>query len=83
MELKIFNPEKIIFEGEVESASLPTLGGEITVLSGHTALVTPLAEGEVKIVSNEGMKKFLSAGGIFEVSNNKAVMLLRNYRAGA
>lgn len=82
MELKILNPEKIIFEGQVESATLPTLGGEITVLSNHTALVTPLAEGEVKVSSKEGIKKFYAAGGVFEVSNNKAVMLLRNYRSG-
>jgi F-type H+-transporting ATPase subunit epsilon len=80
MELKIFTPEKIVFQGEVDSISLPTPGGMITVLSKHTSLVTPLSGGEVKIQSKDGIKKFIGEGGVFEIANNKATLLLRIYR---
>ncbi len=80
MELKIFTPEKTIFQGEAESVSLPTPGGVITVLSKHTSLVTSLSAGEVKIKSENGLKTFLGEGGVFEISNNKATLLLRSYR---
>jgi F-type H+-transporting ATPase subunit epsilon len=80
MELKIFTPEKIVFQGEVDSVNLPTPGGVITVLSQHTSLVTPLSAGEVKIKTKEGVKSFLGEGGVFEISKNKAVLLLRSYR---
>jgi F-type H+-transporting ATPase subunit epsilon len=82
MELKIFTPEKTIFQGEADSISLPTPTGVITVLSKHTSLVTPLSAGEVRIVSKEGTKAFLGEGGVFEISKNKAVLLLRSYREG-
>jgi F-type H+-transporting ATPase subunit epsilon len=80
MILKVINPEKIIFEGEVESVSFPTPTGKITVLSHHDALVTSLIEGEIKIIPQAGEpKKFLGGESVFETSNNQAVMLLRNY----
>jgi F-type H+-transporting ATPase subunit epsilon len=83
MELKIFTPEKIVFQGEADSISLPTPGGVITVLSKHTSLVTPLSGGTVKIQSKEGVKKFIGEGGVFEISGNKATLLLRSYREEA
>jgi F-type H+-transporting ATPase subunit epsilon len=81
MELKILTPEKILFEGQVESINLPTPGGIITVLPKHTSLVTPLSAGQVSIKNKEGSKSFLSGGGVFEVSQNKAVLLLRNHKS--
>lgn len=69
-----------MFEGEVESINLPTPGGTITVLPKHTSLVTPLSAGTVKIQNKEGAQNFLSEGGVFEVSQNKAILLLRNYK---
>jgi F-type H+-transporting ATPase subunit epsilon len=80
MQLRILTPEKILFEGDVDSVTLPTPDGIITALPKHTSLVTPLANGEVKVKSKSGDKKFLAGGGVFEVSQNKAVMLLRNHK---
>ncbi len=80
MELKILTPEKIMFEGEADLISLPTPNGVITVLPKHTFLVTALSVGQVKIKTKEGDQSFSSSGGILEVSNNKAVILLRNYK---
>lgn len=81
MQLRILTPEKIVFEGDADSITLSTPDGTITALPKHTSLVTPLATGEVRVKSKEGDKKFLASGGVFEVSHNRAVMLLRNYKS--
>jgi F-type H+-transporting ATPase subunit epsilon len=80
MQLRILTPEKILFEGDIDSITLPTPDGIITALPKHTSLVTPLTNGEVKVKNKSGEKKFLASGGVFEVSHNKAVMLLRNQK---
>jgi F0F1-type ATP synthase epsilon subunit len=38
LQLKIVTPEKLILEEEVESVTIPTTEGEITVLADHIPL---------------------------------------------
>lgn len=45
MHLKISSPEKQIYAGEVELVTIPTEGGEITILPGHIPLTTVVSAG--------------------------------------
>lgn len=68
--LDILSPEGAVFSGNVELATFPTLTGAITILAGHTSLVTKLSNGEVEIEQN-GERKFIAImGGFLEVSQN-------------
>lgn len=69
-ELEILSPEGSAFKGDVSSISLPTSSGIITVLPGHTNLVTKLQEGDILISCSEGEKKITVTGGFVEISNN-------------
>jgi F-type H+-transporting ATPase subunit epsilon len=69
-EMEILSPEGIVFKGEAVSVSFPTAGGTITVLSGHTNLITKLNSGEVIIKTTSGIKKITVSGGFIEVINN-------------
>ena len=45
MHFKIVTPERILLETEVDSVTLPTTLGEITVLPHHVPLAAQLAAG--------------------------------------
>ncbi len=69
---KIATPEKVVFEAPaVDSISLPTKMGEITILPDHTPLVSALVAGEIKVKENaQSVKTFQITGGAIEFSGN-------------
>ena len=69
--LDILSPEGNIFSGNVKQATFPTTSGLITILAGHTALITTLAQGDLEIEPETGEKKTIAiSGGFLEVSDN-------------
>lgn len=76
--LEIIAPEGQIFSQNVDSVSIPTYQGTITVLPHHIPLFTRLSEGEVEI--REGVKTttIVIAGGFCEIKKN-AVHILSDY----
>ncbi|MFA5133635.1 MAG: ATP synthase F1 subunit epsilon [Patescibacteria group bacterium] len=75
MQIKVTTPEGVIFEDEVDSATIPTQMGEITILQNHIPLVSALAPGEI-ILKKNNKEEYLSAGtGFIEVNKNKITIL--------
>ena len=71
----IITPDETVFEGEVESLTLPTADGEITVLGGHVPLVTVLVPGTV--IARKGKEEwyFACSRGVIEI-DSKGVKVL-------
>ena len=65
-----------MLEETVESVTLPTELGEITVLPNHIPLVANLAAGEVKYRQKGKENFFVVSGGIIEVKKNNQVIVL-------
>jgi len=67
-----------LFDGEALSVNLPGDEGTFTVLANHEAFVTPLKEGEIHIVAQDGTKHTVEVvgPGIAEISSNQATVLL-------
>src|SRR6185503_19669714 len=76
MKFKIATPERIMLETEVESVTLPTTMGEITVLPNHIPLVANLAAGEIKYKSGGSENFFAVSGGVIEVKGNNEIAIL-------
>ena len=75
LQLKITTPEGIVYKQEVDSITLPTQTGEITVLPNHIPLVGVLQPGEI-IARKNGKEEYLSVStGFIEVSNNNVTLL--------
>jgi len=81
--ITILNLKEQIFEGNVESITLPGEAGELTVLKNHVPLITTIKKGVINVLMAEGeryegerRKYFESKGGIFEFTNNEATILL-------
>ncbi len=67
-----------LFDGDAVSVSLPGKDGVFVVLAHHEAFVTELKEGQAHIEAGDGTKLHIEIpiGGIAEVSNNQATILL-------
>jgi F0F1-type ATP synthase epsilon subunit len=67
-----------LFDGEALAASLPGTEGVCEVLAGHEAFVSQLAAGVMRVTLPDSEKRTFPVpqGGIAEVSNNQATVLL-------
>ncbi len=75
IKFKIATPEKVVYEDEVDQATLPTKMGEITILPNHIPVVSSLVAGEI-LVKKEGQEiPMATSGGFVELSENKIVIL--------
>jgi F-type H+-transporting ATPase subunit epsilon len=76
IKFKIASPERLVLETEVDSLTLPTSMGQITVLPNHVPLVAVLSPGEIKYISNNIEEYFVVSSGVIEIKNNNEVMVL-------
>ena len=73
---QIVTPEKITYRDDVDSITLPTQMGEITVLPNHAPLISSLKSGEA-IIKKDGEEFSIAiSGGFLQVQpKNKVVVL--------
>lgn len=71
MILKIISAEKIVFEGEATSVTLPGEMGQFTVLPRHASLVSTLVAGKISYRRPSGEEESAAVlGGIADVDND-------------
>ena len=69
MVLKIISAEKILFEGEAASVTLPGEMGQFTVLPRHASLVSTLVKGKIKYSEATERHEIEVDGGIVDIDN--------------
>ena len=75
-QLLVATPTSVEFAGEAESLTIPGASGEMTILPEHSAIVSELKSGGIRIIS-DGKETTLSVGrGVVEVGNNKVTLLI-------
>ena len=74
--LKIVTPERVVFEDEVDSVTLMTETGEITVLPNHVPLVTNLRAGEVRLQKGNEVHHLVASTGFVEIRPGSQVIVL-------
>ena len=77
--MEVLTPRKIEFQGEAQSIVLPTMLGEIAVLSQHAPLISVLKRGRIKIKTAREEIIIQADGGILQVAENSATILLKNF----
>src|SRR3990167_2151929 len=75
LRLKVITPRKIVIDKQVNSVSVPTADGEITILPHHVHLFSLLIEGIVKI-KDAGNEDDLAIGGGYLETNGETVTIL-------
>ncbi len=75
IKFKIVTPERVVYESEIDQATIPTAQGEITILPNHISLVGVLKSGELMIKNGKQEIAMAVSGGMIEVAQNKVVVL--------
>ncbi len=68
-------PERLAYEGEVDSVVCPGIEGELGVLPHHAPLLTTLGVGELRIRTGGQEEYFAIAGGFLQVRPDKVVVM--------
>jgi F-type H+-transporting ATPase subunit epsilon len=79
MKVEVLTPRKIEFQGEADDVILPTLSGEIAVLSLHAPLISVLKAGRIRIKTKGEEIVIQTEGGVLQVAENSATILLKNF----
>lgn len=75
LHFQIITPERVVYSDEIDSITLPTQDGEITVLPNHIPLVSSTKPGEIMIKKDNQTHHMAVMGGFIEVSENKVRLL--------
>lgn len=72
IQLKVVTPEKAVIEQEVYQATLPVLGGEVTILPNHIPYIGALQAGEIILRTEAGGEEtsLATSGGFVEFHDN-------------
>jgi F-type H+-transporting ATPase subunit epsilon len=76
IDFSITTPERILVSEKVDSLTLPTEMGEITVLTNHIPLVANLVPGEIRYKMGGKDNFFAVSGGFIEVREGNKVLVL-------
>lgn len=73
---QITTPERVVLQDDIDSVTLMTQAGEITVLPNHAPLISSLKAGELKL-KNDGQESFMAVtGGFLQVQAKSRVVVL-------
>jgi F-type H+-transporting ATPase subunit epsilon len=75
LRLEIVTPDRLAFDGEVDSVVLPGSEGELGILPSHIPLMTQIKPGEV-IISKNGKRDYLAVGEGFATVTQERVNIL-------
>ncbi len=84
MNFILLSPQRKIYEGEVDSVTVPGMQGSFTVWENHAALISTLKEG-VLVLRQGGkeVQQFHVDGGFVEVRDNKVSVCVERLVEGA
>jgi F-type H+-transporting ATPase subunit epsilon len=75
LHFQIITPDKVVFKDEVDSITIPTLDGQITILPNHIPLVSITNPGELVIKKNNETKNIAVMAGFIENSHNNVRLM--------
>lgn len=76
--VNISTPDRLVFDGTIESLVAPGELGYLGILANHADLITTLAPGRISIRDGAGSTTVINStgGGFLEVSKNNAILVL-------
>ena len=75
IKFKIETPEKTVYENEVDSATLPVVNGQVTIMPNHRSYIASIKPGEIILRKGQEEIDLAISGGFIEFNNNILVVL--------
>jgi F-type H+-transporting ATPase subunit epsilon len=73
--LEIVTPEAKVYADTVDTVVIPTAEGEVGILPGHIALLTQVADGELRVTKGNETQYLAVSGGFAEVGADRVRVL--------
>lgn len=75
--LTISRVDMPLYDGQAVSVTVPGVAGEMTLLSEHMAIISPLKAGTILVKGPDGSEESFSIdAGTLEMSNNHVTILV-------
>ena len=71
LKLRIVSPEKVVYDGPIESIKVPGSLGSFEILDKHAPIISSLTNGVVEYKNNGGVHNLNIEGGFVEVKKNE------------
>lgn len=75
MKLSIITPDKLAYEGDVTSVTVPGTSGSFQILKDHAAIVSTLEDGKVIVKNSNEELVIIIKGGVVEAKDNNIIIL--------
>ena len=75
MTLDIITPDKLVYRGEATAVFFPGVDGSFEVLDHHSAMVSALQHGQLRVQNGTDTLQYNLEGGVVEIVNNKVSVL--------
>jgi F-type H+-transporting ATPase subunit epsilon len=76
IQFKIVTPEATVYENTIDSATLPVVSGQVTILPGHRSYIAALKAGELLLKKGTEEIHLATSGGFVEFKNNNELYVL-------
>ena len=76
--VSVISPERVLFEGTVDSLVAPAYDGEVGILPRHAPMMTLLGKGELRLGSGGSAGRFRVEGGFLQVLNDSVRVVTEN-----
>lgn len=78
MKVKIIKPDTTLYEGDASLLQLPGTGGLFEILENHAPIISSLAEGKLRLLTdNQEEKTFDIRGGVVKGQKNDILLLVQ------
>lgn len=67
LKVSVISPERMLFEGSVDSVVAPAYDGEVGILPGHAPMMTLLGTGTLRLGPDGSAGRFRVEGGFLQV----------------
>lgn len=75
LHLDLVTPEALVLSTPVEMVVIPGTLGDMGIMANHAPILTQLRAGTVEVHGEEGVKRYVVAGGYAEVHDNHCTVL--------
>jgi F-type H+-transporting ATPase subunit epsilon len=76
LRLRVVSQEEELVHTEASQITAPAIGGEITILPGHAALVTQLQVGELTYIAGDKTNTLVISTGFLSISRSNEVIVI-------
>ena len=80
LRVSVISPERILFEGTVDSVVAPAFDGEVGILTGHAPMMTLLGQGTLRLAGGGGDRRFRVEGGFLQVVDDRVRVVTESAR---